>query len=311
MTLSLLPYDNTCPVVHDNDTVIDVYTEDYLMALASVGDIQLRGLVTSSSITPFNPYVPPGDFESDMPPHPHRLNFVVNRTHGVRLARAAGRSNIPDPIVGIKGHLERPKSGYIEDTVPLGSPGSWLVVQEARRATPDKPLVLVMGGQASIAADAYLLDPSIADRLVVAWLVGDELGLTGYNAEADPWAAYIVLAQMRLVAFPMNQADPRVPKAWLNDLPDSEYRQWLIDKHHPTNELPDERDADGQPAISLIRPDYVRAVRRVRFGGWAGVCPLFEDAEEDRAMVVTQADQQIATTEWWRAMKEQLVSIRV
>ncbi len=304
----LLPYDSSCPVIHDNDTVIDVYTEDFLMAAASLGELDLRGIVTSSSVRPFNPHIPESDFHSDLPPAPNRLNFVANRTHGVRLAREAGLSDIPDPIMGIKGNLQRPDSGKIEDTAPVDSPGTRLVLETALSASPEKPLVLIMGGQASIAADAYLLDPGIADRMVVAWLVGDQDGLTGYNASADPWAAYIVLERLRLVAFPTDYADPRVSKERLHTLPESAYRQWLIDKQHPGNRLPDGRDADAQPAISVLRGDYVKKVRPVACGSWSEGGPLFTDAGDNRAMVVTEADGEIATSVWWQIMQSALTA---
>ncbi len=301
MTLSL-PYDHPCPVIYDNDTVIDVYTDEYLMALASAGDIHLVGMVTSSSVTPYNPAVPPEDFESDAPPSATRLNFVVNRAHGVALARQSGFRHLPDPVHGVKGHLVRPPAGRIEDTVPLGSPGSDLIVRTAREATPDRPLVVVMGGQLTVAVDAYLLDPNIADRMVLAWLGGTAQGMNNYNGGADRWACYIALKRLRLVQFLQDVGDPRVPKARLHELPDTPLRAWMLAKQHPTNALPDERDADGQPAIALMRSDYVKATKRVTFGYWDEV-PFFRDDPSGQAIIVTDADPDIATEEWWRAMK--------
>ncbi|HEY5814435.1 MAG TPA: hypothetical protein VIT23_17500, partial [Terrimicrobiaceae bacterium] len=40
-----MPYDKTNPVIHTNDGNIDVYTLEYLMSLASAGDIQLVGVI--------------------------------------------------------------------------------------------------------------------------------------------------------------------------------------------------------------------------------------------------------------------------
>jgi hypothetical protein len=306
-----LPYDRTCPVIHDNDTVIDVYTEDYLMALASAGDIRLEGLITSSSIQPYNIYVPEYDFESDLPISPTRLNFVKNRAHGVKLARASGFQNIPDPIIGIKGHLEKPVSGRIEDTQPHNSPGTRLIIEHARQATQDKPLVLVMGGTLSVAADAYLLDPTVADRMVIAWLGGDVDSMGDYNGAADWWSAFIVAQRLRLVQFPNGQAMPLVPRSRLVELPDRPLRQWLIEKRHP-RQVAHEYDGDGQPAVALMRPDYVLEMKRKSFSHWGmntGTAvptepiPYFKDDDEGNIWVVTRADQSVGTEEWWRAMK--------
>ncbi len=43
----VLPYDNTNPVMYDNDWTND-YVDWYLMALASARDINYRGISTSS-----------------------------------------------------------------------------------------------------------------------------------------------------------------------------------------------------------------------------------------------------------------------
>lgn len=44
---AVLPFDPTCPVFHDNDDHRDVYTEEYLMAVAHLGKLKLVGLTTT------------------------------------------------------------------------------------------------------------------------------------------------------------------------------------------------------------------------------------------------------------------------
>ena len=43
-----LPYDNTCPIIYDNDDADDMYTDEYLLSLVSAGNITLKGMITSS-----------------------------------------------------------------------------------------------------------------------------------------------------------------------------------------------------------------------------------------------------------------------
>jgi hypothetical protein len=304
------PYNKNCPVIYDNDTVIDVFTDDYLMALASAEEIQLKGIVTSSSIAPYNKYVPEVDFESDFPPNPTRLNFVNNRAYGVKLARESGFRHIPDPIIGIKGHLEKPKSGQIEDTRAIDSAGSKLIVTEARKATPEIPLLVIMGGTLSVAANAYLLDPLIVDRMVIAWLGGTINNMGDYNGGADWWAAYIVAQRLQLVLFPNGLAEPQVPRKKLYDLPNRPYRQWLIEKKHPMQPII-EQDGDSQPAISLIRPDYISEMKQCSFSHWgenngmdvpSKSIPYLKNNQNGNIIVITQADKTIGTNEWWRAI---------
>ncbi len=295
-----LPYNNYNTVIYDNDDASDMYTDEYMMALASAGDIKLTGIITSSSIAPFNKWVTSDDYDL----------FVTERSREVRHARNSMFGNIPDPVRGPEGYLQKPTSGHIEDTQPLGAEGSYLIVQEARKAHPSKPLVIVMGGPLTLAADAYLLENSIADKVVIAWLGGREGDMGEYNGVIDPWAAYIVLQKLRLVQFPGwsvgVKAAPSVPKARLVDLPNTALRQWMLDKQHQ-NGLPDERDGDAPPAIALMQRKYVLQTKRVSFSHWitesGRELPAFKEDPGGRALVVTKASKDVATKEWWRALK--------
>jgi hypothetical protein len=291
----ILPYDNTNPVMYDNDWTND-YVDWYLMALASAGDINYRGISTSSSVPPYNKYMTAEGLALQ----------VEKRQEIVRRGKNSGFRNIPEPLPGTKGNLIKSDSGRIEDTRPLDSLGSRRIVEEAGKATSAKPLVVCVGGPLTAAADAYLLDNSIADKMVVAWLDNHNKGMTGFNGWSDGWAAFIVLERLRLVQFTV-QSNPfaYVPKSRLHTLPDTEAREYMI-AIEPDVVAP-EGDADGPPAISLMRPDYVQSAKRVSFGGWTTrdghEMPLFKNDLNGRAIVVTAVDRKIATEEWWRAME--------
>jgi len=291
----VLPYNNTNPVMYDNDFTND-YVDWYLMALASAGDIKYLGISTSSSVAPYNDHVTAKDLAA----------HVAKRRETVRRGRNSGFRHVPNPIPGTKGNLIRPASGRIKDTRPLGSPGSRRIIEEAGKATPTKPLVVCVGGPLTVVADAYLLDNSIADKVVVAWLDNYNKGMTGFNGWSDGWAAYIVLQKLRLVQFTVQSRPfPRVTKSRLRTLPESEAREYMLAIE--TDVVAPEGDADGPPAISLMRPDYIRSAKRVSFGGWTTRyghdMPLFRDDPNGRAIVVTAVDRKVATEEWWRAMK--------
>ena len=290
-----LPYDRTNPVVLHNDDAIDTYTDEYLLALSSAGEIDLRAMITGSPVAPHNPGV---TLE-------YMLNVVQQRSAITALASASGFARVPRPVVGALTHLVRPESGVIEETAPLGSNGSRAIVAHALAAIPSRPLVVVAGGPLTDVADAYLLNHAVADRLVVAWLGGTRWDMWDYNGVADAWASYIVLERLRLVQFPANEHAPHVPKAKLPALPPTPLREWMIAKQHP-NGLPSERDSDAPPAIALMRPDYVTGMRRVSFGTWitrnGQAVPGFRDDRNGRALVVTSASVPSATAEWWRAL---------
>lgn len=292
-----LPYDKSCPVVYDNDSAEDMYTDEYLMALASAGEISLRGIIGSS-----------GGWREPRSPDPAAIfeKDAALRAAMVAKARRSGMTNIPEPVRGADRALVKPDSGLIEDTVPAGCAGAQLIVREARKASEAKPLVLVMGGVSTVAASAYLMDPSISNHMVLAWMGGiRENEMKNFNDTVDRWATYIVLQRLRIVMFG-SVADhaPYVPKRQLAELPDTELRQWMIEKELPHVNLPGEHDYDAPPAISLMRADYILAAKRKSFSHNDENGDMYlKDDRQGNVLVITRANQANATAEWWRALK--------
>jgi hypothetical protein len=91
-------------------------------------------------------------------------------------ARASGMRNIPDPIASIGPVLERPADGNIDETPPNRSEGALLILDTARRLSrPLRPIVVATGGELTDIADAYLIDHSVVDQLVVVSSLGHTL----------------------------------------------------------------------------------------------------------------------------------------
>src|SRR5262245_11959320 len=203
--------------------------------------------------------------------------------------------NIPDPVPGASSMLVRPPSGVIEDTKFARSNGNLLIVLEARKAAAKKPLVIVSGGPMTTIAEAYLLDPSIAEKVVVA----SHEGGAGDAGGQDPWANYIVLKHFRLILLGSLPAEAHasVPKARIAGLPQSEFRDAMLEKT-----LSSEWNAAG--AFALLRGDYCLEGKRKSFGQWLpdGIPGLVDDPN-GRAWVITAADGSVATREFWRALE--------
>ncbi len=276
---NVLPYDNTNPVLYDNDWTND-YVDWYLMALASAGDINYVGISTSSSIPPYNKHMTAE----------HLAKQVDMRRKIVQLGRESGFRNVPDPVAGTKGHLKKPASGKIADTKPLDSLGSRQIIKQAHKASKEKPLVVCVGGPLTVVADAYLLDNSIADKLIVAFLDSYNYGMSGFNGWSDGWAAHIVLQKLRLVQFQgRSTMVAHIPKKRLLELPDSPARDFMIASNPDV--AASEGDADGPPAISLMRPDFVKKVDHVSFHTWKKrgdhEMPLFKNNPQSRSILVS------------------------
>ena len=172
------------PILYDNDWWFDVFDNNYLWAQVSLGKANLRGNIVSRAMWDWEKgYLYP------------MQKCVDDAAKALDLARRSGLRNLPDITRGADEVLRPPASGNIEDTIPKDSPGSQLIIAEARKATPEKPLLIVSGGPLTTVANALLLAPDIAPRIVVFNILVSHYG---YNGK-DGWAAYIVAKQTRYV----------------------------------------------------------------------------------------------------------------
>ena len=289
---SEIPYDHTNPIISDNDSSEDAYTDELLMALHTAGRIDLRGMITT-----FGGWSEQGFTNRFLAAHGTSARHEL-----VGKARRSGMTRVPWPVAGSMGELATPASGRMEDTVPHRNAATDLIIAEAHRATPEKPLVVVVGGPCTTVAEAFLLDPGIKDRVIVAWNGGNN-----WNGEAKPflWATEIVLRNLKCVLFDLvNQStSPDVDKSSLSRLPDTELRRIMIEKELPHVNLPGGRDYDASPAFPLITTNYVNGVRRCRWSGRDknGLPVIKQDASGNLWRVV-RASSKAATAAWWDTM---------
>ena len=246
------------PVIYDNDWWTDVPDAAYIWAKASLGQCDLRGnVITRCTFGWEKKYA-------------HQLDEQTREAERLlKLARASGLRNIPDPVIGARVALRRPESGKIEDTTFTRAPGSDLIVAEARQASPDKPLLVFVGGSCTTVASAYLTDPSIADRIIVFQIDG-----RGYNG-SDGWAWDITMQRCRFANWARGYFWDKVSTwdpARFNDLPknalcdflreyafrghgkanqwgDGAWLFWLYDRRCLTN-----AEKWGDDAITIPRP---------------------------------------------------------
>lgn len=173
----------TNPVIYDNDVFDDIIDFDYLLCKASLGEAKLAGIIGT-------PVAPDGKFHENWWTGSEGpfVKYEAARDSGLQMER------VPKPVKGATAMLDRPADGVIEHTKFERSEGSELIVREARKATPEKPLLLFVGGQSPTVAAAYLEDNSVAERVVVFYTDGN-----GYNGGENKWAAYIVFKRLPAV----------------------------------------------------------------------------------------------------------------
>lgn len=228
-------------VVLVNDSVQENWQGEYAILLSRGGGPKLVGIVVNKS-----PNAP--DLEAN----------VEGWRSLIAAARNSHMGNLPDPTASVSDRLMRPSSGNLDDVDAINSEGGRLIVVKAHDfGYPYRPLAVVTGGRLTDVADAYLIDPTIADRVVVVSSLGtatDAGGIMGQpNGEMDPVADAIVTAHFRFVqvsAYYDQTAD--IPASRVAELPVNDFRAWLAAKQSKVWSLP--RAAD-QIAILAVGVD--------------------------------------------------------
>jgi hypothetical protein len=247
----LLPVDNRSSVILFNDGVYDNWAGEYAALFASVGTLSLAGIVINTG---------PND-SKDLDAN------IAGWRAMVSAARQSGLHNIPDPMASSSTALVRPDDGKIESTTPNRSEGAHFIIDSSLRLSqPFRPVVVITGGKLTDIADAYLMDPSLPDRVVVLSSLGTvttsgaEMGIP--NGELDTWADVIVAQKFRYIqvsSYYDQKTD--VPDSLLPQLPSNTFTSWIEEKR---SKVYDVMYAADQIAVNaLAMSEYVSAVSRV------------------------------------------------
>lgn len=288
-----LPVDERNPLLLLNDGPDDNWQGEYAVLLANSGGPALAGIVVNTS---------PGWSDIDA--------NVAGWRGLVAAARASGMAGVPDPTASIGAPLVRPASGQIDETVPNRSEGARLIVEtSARLSLPYRPLVVATGGRLTDVADAYLIDRTVTQRVVVVSSIGTTTASGGAmaapNGEMDPWADAIVTARFRFVqvsAFYDQLTD--VPTARLSELPANPFGAWIAAKQPKIWDLP--VAADQVAAVAVGIPSFATKVERVSaaapVGAGATAGPDLVADPNGAAWLVTESASADATTRFWKAL---------
>jgi len=280
-------------VILDNDDHRDTYTEEMLMIAEHVGALDLKAIITTYQ-------------------HSEYPEFVEVRKAIRKKAEQSGLKVDYRLFSGTNKTLSVPPSGKIEDTQSLDIEGSHFIVSEAQQASSQRPLAILTGGQLTSVANAYLLDSTVADRIVVLGVFGAPT--IDYNASLDAWAWTIILAKMKVVSFKFREDNgdfgqaflqrPSVPRDRLKDvLPSNAFTQWMIDKHHPRQEIFQE-DWDGTPLATLLSDQYVTRYQRWFFQKIDpdNHHPVMKLDPEGKVYEILDADKEVGTEAYWEIL---------
>jgi len=286
----LLPVDERNPLVLINDGAFDNWSTEYAILLANGGGLTLAGIVVGT-----------GGRSDDID---------TNWTGARDLVAAASRSGlkgIPDPIASISDKLKRPTSGAIDATQANRSEGALFIVEASKRlALSYRPLVVATGGKLTDVADAYLIDPTVTDRVVVVSSLGS-LTTSGAamgepNGEMDPWADTIVTTRFRYVqvsAFYDQLTD--VPASRISELPANPFGSWMAAKQPNIYSIAVAADQVAVVAVAIAsfatEVGRVSPIGIVDSGATEG--PSLEASPDGSGWLVRQCDGSAATEHFW------------
>jgi hypothetical protein len=289
---ALLPVSAQNPVIISNDGAYDNWQGEYALLLARGGSPLLAGIIVGA-----------GGLWSDVNANLSAWQELVTR------ARDSGLTNVPDPIRSDTQPLRRPMDGSIDATVANASAGAHFIVDTSSAlARPDRPVVVATGGRLTDVADAYLLDPTVTERVIVVsslgtgFSEGEEIAHMGMpNGEMDAWADAIVVERFRYVqvsAYYDQTTD--LPAERLPELPDNPLGEWMREKQPEILEIAVASDQVSVIAVAL--PAFTRSVTRVSQAGFDGEQPTLAPDPNGHAWLVTTSDGAAATAELWRQL---------
>jgi len=183
----LLPVGPTNPVIISQDDWSGDWLGEYAVLLANSGGPPLVGIViNATSIW--------GDLDIN----------VSGWNDLVTAARSSGLKNIPDVTRSTGKPLVRPSNGDIDSTTANNSEGAQRIRDLSRQfSQPNLPVAVVSGTSLTDVADAYLIDHSVVDRVVVVAALGGynapNAAMGAPNGDMDPWADWIVAQRFRYV----------------------------------------------------------------------------------------------------------------
>jgi hypothetical protein len=284
-----LPVDERSAIVMINDGARDNWHGEYALLLTAAGRAKLVGIVVNAS-----------------PIYPMLEENVNGYRRMVQAGRDSGMRHLPDVTASVAPPLARPSSGNIEDTVPNRSEGARLILEAAERfGTEVHPLVIATGSAVTDAADAYLMDPTLAERAVVVASLGmveDGVVQTlNPNGGLDAWATTIVSRRLRYVqvnGFYDQLLD--LPEARVADLPQNPFGAFMAEKRPEILDLI--QACDQVSVLSAALPWFAQGVARMRAEPSDDVPTLVPDPT-GQVWHVTQSDSERARSELWSTLQ--------
>lgn len=170
------------PIIYDNNNFAASMDDEYLWIKTSEG-ATLAGVIATREI-----WIP---VQSDTGYHSNFDSIYADAVGSVETARRSGMKGIPDPVRGAALRLAAKPGGSAGEFTAEDNAGSRLIIAEAKKASPEKPLLIIVEGEPVTEANALLLDSTIADNIIV---FGYEFGRAVLS-----WETFLIAKKCRYV----------------------------------------------------------------------------------------------------------------
>jgi hypothetical protein len=288
-----LPVDQTNPVILYQDDWSGDWLGEYAALLANSGGPPLAGIVVNAS-----------KIWGDLNINTSGWNDLVDA------ATASGLQNIPPVTSSAGAALTMPANGQIDSTTANNSRGAQLIRDlSSQLSQPNLPVVVVAATSLTDLADAYLIDHSVVDRVVVVASLGGysapNATMNAPNGDMDPWADWIVAQRFRYIqvsAYYDQTAD--VTTTDLPSLPKNALGDRIATKQPNIIDVP--QAADQVALLALGLPGFAVAAQQVSpdtSGGFDATQgpPLVPDPN-GKDWVVTQIAAPLAQSSLWHML---------
>jgi hypothetical protein len=293
--VGLLPVSAHNPVILLNDTAADNWSGEYAALFAQHGGPHLAGIVVNAT-----PYWP--DLDANL----------AGWSAVVAAARDSHLGGIPDPLRSEAPQLVVPADRLVFSTKPNGSAGAQLILRMANQLSlPGQPLVVLSSAALTDVADAFLLDPTVVDRVVVVAQLGSAAApgatMGTPNGDLDPWADWIVAQHFTYLQISVSYDQGADVTAYdVDKLPRNALGTWMATKRATLSNA--QTSADQGPLLALAAPDFVTTVVRgtadtsAGFNVPRGQGPPLVPNPTGNAWLVTQVDASVARSRLWAVL---------
>jgi len=169
----------TNPVIYDNDVYDDVFDDELVFAMTSLGRMNLAGLIVTPVLTDGWGFSKPSWKQTG---HDSRNRAKAS---GIRMDR------IPPITIGTEAKSE--KDGEKKDSA--GARLYIKIINEQFKKDSAHPVIVNIGGQSATLASAFCIDPAIEDKCIVYYT-----DIKLYNGHYQ-WASKFVAKNFRVVSW--------------------------------------------------------------------------------------------------------------